>query len=614
MTSELTKLRDELEKSNINDTNFLRGIIAYLIKDKSVHNLLIQCLNTGVLQDFFHETIHDSPFIDRCRTKLIEDFFINETAADQAITYCQFITVKEEESEPIPYFNGSQWGFCDKYKNILIDCKYKDVERFSEGRAIVYQNGMKFIDLAGNVVNIDSNEISNINDFKGGIARIESSEQEGQDMYINKDGKIIVRCTNDIEFHEGLAAICKKKHKLWGFVDILGNEIVPCIYEEVLPFCEGFSGVKYWDNWIFIDKTGQRINSSNYETVYSFSEGIARVKQNGKLGLINKIGCEIVPCIYDDILAFNEGFAGIKIGEKWGFIDFNGKVTIPCRYDNLSSFGEGVAGISRDLYDGFPFERQFYYDELAERYRTFDSFDLDNYAHGKTNVFREFDLQMQYYEISEDFSFHKSDNVLRFKNGVARVPINQKWSLINKSGEELISTQYDDIRFFCEGIASVKLNNKWGFIDINGTIIVDCKYDEVFDIKEGMACVKTNDKYGFIDNSGNEVVPCKYSEVRSFNEGFALVGLYGKYGFIDKSGKEFITCKYDYAKNFNEELAEIEVDKKWGFIDITGNEIIPCKYDSILTSFRDGLAFVRLNKIFGYIDKIGIEYWEGVTY
>lgn len=611
MTSELTQLRDELAKSNTDDANYLRGIISYLIKDKPVHNLLIQCLNAGVLQDFFQEATHDSSFINRCRTKLIEDFFINESAADKAISYCTFLTVKEEESEPIPYFNGSLWGFCDKYKNILIDCKYKGVERFSEGRAIVYEDGMKFIDITGKTIIINSEEYSNIHDFKDGFAKIESGVQDGQDMYINKDGKVILRCTNDIEFHENLAAICKKD-TWWGFMDISFTEIIPCIYEAVLPFCEGFSAVKYWDNWIFIDKTGKRINSSNYETVYSFSEGIARVKKNGKLGLINKLGYEIVSFIYDDILAFNEGLAGVRIGERWGFIDLTGKETIPCRYENLSSFVDGAAGICRDLYEGLPYGIQFYYDELADRYISFDDYDLNDCYRGKTNIFREFDLQIEYNEISENIYFYRFDKVLRFINGVARVPVNQKWSLINKSGEELISTRYDDIRYFCEGIASVKINNKWGFININGIRIADCIYDEVFDFKEDMAWVKKDDLYGFIDKYGKEVVPCKYDVVRSFNEGAALVVLYSKYGFIDKSGREFVPCKYDSLNNFNEGLAEVKSNGKWGFIDKTGNEIIPCKYDSV-NSFSDGLAFVVLNKNFLYIDKIGTEYWDDTT-
>ena len=41
----------------------------------------------------------------------------------------------------IPYRKGDKWGFCDKDKNIVIECKYDRVELFSEGLATVSING-----------------------------------------------------------------------------------------------------------------------------------------------------------------------------------------------------------------------------------------------------------------------------------------------------------------------------------------------------------------------------------------------------------------------------------------------------------------------------------------
>ena len=78
-----------------------------------------------------------------------------------------------------------------------------------------------------------------------------------------------------------------------------------------------------------------------------------------------------------------------------------------------------------------------------------------------------------------------------------------------------------------------------------------------------------------------------------------------KYGFkLKSSGEIVIPLKYDSAGSFSEGLAVVRLNGKWGYIDKTGKEIIPLKYDSA-ESFSKGLARVRLNGKWGYVDKTG---------
>jgi serine/threonine protein kinase len=48
------------------------------------------------------------------------------------------------ESVLIPFRKGDKWGFSNKYKKLIIEAKYDDVESFSEGLARVTLNGKKF--------------------------------------------------------------------------------------------------------------------------------------------------------------------------------------------------------------------------------------------------------------------------------------------------------------------------------------------------------------------------------------------------------------------------------------------------------------------------------------
>ena len=67
-----------------------------------------------------------------------------------------------------------------------------------------------------------------------------------------------------------------------------------------------------------------------------------------------------------------------------------------------------------------------------------------------------------------------------------------------------------------------------------------------------------------------------------------------------------INKKYDCLYSFHEGLAHVKLDGKWGFIDTNGKEIIPCKYDGV-ESFHEGLAYVTLNGKYGFIDTKGKE-------
>lgn len=51
------------------------------------------------------------------------------------------LLTKPEEPFLIPYRKGNKWGFCDRNKNIVIDCIWDEVRPFEEGLAVVSIKG-----------------------------------------------------------------------------------------------------------------------------------------------------------------------------------------------------------------------------------------------------------------------------------------------------------------------------------------------------------------------------------------------------------------------------------------------------------------------------------------
>lgn len=69
---------------------------------------------------------------------------------------------------------------------------------------------------------------------------------------------------------------------------------------------------------------------------------------------------------------------------------------------------------------------------------------------------------------------------------------------------------------------------------------------------------------------------------------------------------EKLTSKYEFAGPFSDGLARVRLNKKWGFIDTTGAVIIPIRYNEV-ENFSDGIARVRIGQRWGLLEKTGRE-------
>ena len=385
-------------------------------------------------------------------------------------------------------------------------------------------------------------------------------------------------------YSEGLAKV--RKNRKYGYIDEVGNEIIPLKFDFVYKFKEGMSAVKLNGKWGFIDKTGKIIISLIYDGCWFFSEGLAKVSFNGKYGFVDKIGNKIIPIQYDFVGHFSEGLAIVRQNNKYGYIDKLGEKVIPfiyedfnhlIEYDNIGSFHDGLALVCLNRKWGF-------IDKTAKEI------------------------------IPIEFDFADS-----FKEGLAAVKLNTKWGFINKSGIIVIPFKYDMVGAFSEGLRWVVLNEKYCFIDKFGKEITPLKYDSVHSFVNSMTWVCINDKYGFIDITGKEITPIQYEDFSSntendwgsheeiiFDEGLIWVKYNDKYGYIDKTGKEIVHPKFDSIMPFSEGLARVKYGNQYGFINSIGVEVTLLKYDSA-GYILNGLTWVSIDKKYGFLNSKGKE-------
>ena len=69
-------------------------------------------------------------------------------------------------------------------------------------------------------------------------------------------------------------------------------------------------------------------------------------------------------------------------------------------------------------------------------------------------------------------------------------------------------------------------------------------------------------------------------------------------------GQIAIPCSFENVDSFSEGLARIKLNGKYGFINTIGEVVIPYSFEEV-DSFSDGLAKIKLNDKYGFINKIG---------
>jgi len=181
--------------------------------------------------------------------------------------------------------------------------------------------------------------------------------------------------------------------------------------------------------------------------------------------------------------------------------------------------------------------------------------------------------------------------------------------------EYTISRRFHFARPFSSGLAVVKIGGKFGFINATGKLVIEPKFDLVSPFSEGLAVVQFGEKIAFIDSTGKTAIQPQlaFGEAMSFSEGMAAISLdkpdmlgVGRWGYIDRTGKVVIQPQFLHASRFAQGLAKVAVEAlgKEGYIDKRGAVAIPPQFADA-HDFSDGLAAVEIDGKWGFIDKNG---------
>jgi len=194
----------------------------------------------------------------------------------------------------------------------------------------------------------------------------------------NRQGKLVLSSEKYLikSYSDGRFRVISQNN-LYGFVDILGNEIIPCQYEDARDFRDGVARVckkiasDRVRKWGYIDKNGKQVLPFSYGHVSGdFSQGLAYVAKSNQSSIINKKG-EIVKKLKisnynltppgDHFLPrvanytyFSEGVIWLSVGNRLFLVNTNGDIE---KEIDLKEIEKAFNGKLWEVDEVYPFKR-----------------------------------------------------------------------------------------------------------------------------------------------------------------------------------------------------------------------------------------------------------------
>ena len=228
---------------------------------------------------------------------------------------------KYKESLGMKFFDIRKHGYADSLGNILIDPKFEDAGKFSEGMAYVKQNGKYgYIDKTGKMIIEAKYKIAG--NFKEGKAFV--ADEKDNISFIDKSGNIIGKVSDKISLGSSIMNY-----------PFESGRYIEERTENKFCFSEGLINIK----GKYYDQTGKLVLSTLYDS-FDCKDGMIRFYQsikdakgnyNRKYGYYNKSGIMIIKPVYNDAEDFKGGKAKVGYqGSKgtWNYfnIDRTGKM------------------------------------------------------------------------------------------------------------------------------------------------------------------------------------------------------------------------------------------------------------------------------------------------
>lgn len=187
----------------------------------------------------------------------------------------------------------------------------------SEGRIVVKQGGhYGVIDTANRTIVPFSAAISDIDDYRGGMARVRKNKAIS---WLDKEGNIKnINTQSTNTQNAGVKKDNSKSNDGKSAKNSRVNDRTAASKSEVTPSARANS----------TQKNSASIPINRFTTLQPR-------QQDGRWGFVDDNNVTMITYSFDEVRPFSEGLAGVRIDAEWGFINLGGELVIPFSFKDF---------------------------------------------------------------------------------------------------------------------------------------------------------------------------------------------------------------------------------------------------------------------------------------
>lgn len=374
---------------------------------------------------------------------------------------------------------------------------------------------------------ISQNIYRYVDQFSNGYCRVWVTDPDhpvdpGQDPpllagLIDSSGRQVVPCLYDAVALPSSSRVAVSKDNLTGYTDLNGNLVIPIQYFNASSFVDNRAAVgviidSFFVLYTFIDTLGRQLFPPVFQNAHPFTDGFAPVRRYDRWGIIDTLGNEVIPTVYENITIPDHHtlFAGDSLGMHLFHLPYNlsqpVKPLTPPYYFPVAHLSEGRIPVFRDGKQGFLDTLgneviPCIYDEVSI-FRNARAAVRNNDLWGIIDTLGDTILPILYHD---------------------KTPKGMKYA-------------------YYDSLALVELNGHLGFVDLQGRLVIPFYFDQAFNFSQGLAAVRYNGRWGYIDTHGDIFLPFIFDIAGPFQYGRADVYFQGSYHAIDLNGRCVKNC------------------------------------------------------------------------
>lgn len=442
-------------------------------------------------------------------------------------------------------------------------------------------------------------------------------EKNGLFGIASLNGKLITDLIYEYVGSGDWKAFVVKKQNSYGAINSDGKIVIPFEYDEIKNLGERCFECSNKNEQIRLkvrDKGGVKIISIFQSEGFSIIEKTSKlfiVKSNdGRFGLVNKKEELLTDVDFEDakIIQSKGGVNTCRViaAKKngfWGLFNLYGKNIAPHIYDTIGFFdgqrnlievfqGEHCGLLRGDGKGAIPCVFDPIKNKEGEK-RAYRILSLDT-------SFRRNCVKLDGFTIPNVSSPTESSYITMKKDGY--------WGALDyRKMKEVIPFEYNQIDYAdYKGCVLVKKGKKWGLLNDQFKEVIKIEFDWI-SIQLPIIKVKNDNKWGAFDLNLKPIIPIENESIKLIGDNKIQIVKNGQinWKFYRKDGYIIDLVQYSMIEDYySQGVAMVKKNDKYGFINEDGVEVIPCIYDDA-HPFKNGIAIVEYNEMWGALNNNG---------